>query len=101
MDVGFQVDNLRWAADGSILAAGQAAGSQGTVTDCVRDGACDGFTSRVARVDPDTLAAEEIVRYPSNDMVVLGTGAIEVGDEIWLGAVGGGTRIARFADPSR
>ena len=71
------------------------------MTDCVRDGACDGFTSRVARVDPDTLAAEEIVRYPSNDMVVLGTGAIEVGDEIWLGAVGGGTRIARFADPSR
>ena len=101
MDVGFQVDNLRWAADGSILAAGQAAGSQGTVIDCVSDGACEGLTSRVARVNPDTLAAEEIVRYPSNEHVVLGTGAIEVGDEIWLGAVGGGTRIARFADPSR
>lgn len=99
VDVGFQVDNLRWAPDGSILAAGQAAGPQGTVFDCVRDGACDGFTSRVARVDPESLAAEEIVRYPSTDAVVLGTVAIEVGGEIWLGAVGGGDRIARF--PSR
>ena len=99
VDVGFQVDNLRWAPDGSILAAGQASDGQRTVFECVGDGNCEGFTSRVARVDPDTLAAEEIVRYPSNDHVILGTGAIEVDGEIWLGAVGGGTRIARFAAP--
>lgn len=99
VDVGFQVDNLRWAPDGSILAAGQGSDGQNSVFDCVGDGACDGMTSRVARVDPETLTAEEIVRYPSNEHVVLGTGAIEVGDEIWLGAVGGGTRIARFAAP--
>lgn len=99
VDVGFQVDNLRWAPDGSILAAGQASDGQRTVFECVGDGNCEGFTSRVARVDPDTLAAEEIVSYPSNEHLILGTGAIEVDGEIWLGAVGGGTRIARFAAP--
>ena len=99
VDVGFQVDNLRWAPDGSILAAGQGTEGEGTVFGCVGDGECDGVTARVVRVDPDTLAAEELVRYPSNEHIILGTGAIEVGGEIWLGAVGGGTRIARFAVP--
>ncbi len=94
--VGFQVDNLRWAPDGSVLAAGQAASGPATVFDCVRQGDCDGLTSRVARVDPQALTAEEIVSYPSNEFVILGTGAIQVGEEIWLGAVGGGNRIARF-----
>ena len=47
-------------------------------------------------MDPETLSYEEIVNYPSNKHVILGTGAIEVGDEIWLGAVGGGNRIGRF-----
>ena len=100
-DVGFYVDNLRWTADGSILAAGQGAASEEAVFDCVGNGVCDEVSSRVARVDPDSMTGEEIVRYPSSDLVMLGTAAIEVGDEIWLGAIGGGNRIARFADPSR
>jgi len=37
----------------------------------------------------------EIFRYPTNDWVILGTSAIEVGDELWVGQVAGGTRIAR------
>lgn len=96
VSVGFQVDNLRWAPDGSVLAAGQAASGNNTVIDCVRDRKCDGFSSRVSRVDPLSLTADEIVQYPSNEHVILGTGAIQVGNEIWLGAVGGGDRIARF-----
>ena len=94
--VGFQVDNLRWAPDGSVLAAGQASSGQATVFGCVRQGDCDGLSSRVARVNPRTLTSQEIVSYPSNDHVILGTGAIQVGDEIWLGGAGGGDRIARF-----
>ena len=50
-------------------------------------------------MDPETLTAQEIVRYPSNDLVILGTTAIQVGDEIWLGSIGGGDRIARFSAP--
>ncbi len=96
VDVGFQVDNLRWAPDGSLLAAGQAAGGTATVFDCVRDGACDGLAARVARVDPESLGAEQIVNYPSTDALIIGTVAIEVGDEIWVGGAGGGDRIVRF-----
>ncbi len=99
VDLGFHVDNLRWTSDGSLLAAGQGAGSPDAVFDCVGNGACDGVTARVARVDPESLAAEEIVSYPSTAGLVIGTGAIEVGDEIWVGGAGGGDRIGRF--PSR
>jgi hypothetical protein len=53
-------------------------------------------TSRVSRVDPERLTAEEIVRYPSNEHVILGTVGLQVGDEIWLGGIGGADRIAIF-----
>ena len=100
VEVGFFVDNLRWAPDGTLLAAGHhAPGGQDAVFDCVGGGSCEGLTSHVARVDPDNLTAEEIVRYPSTDQMILGTGAAEVGDEIWMGAIGGGDRIGRFAVP--
>ena len=55
--------------------------------------------SRVSRVDLDDFTAEEIVNYPSNDLLILGTAAIQVGDEIWVGQVAGGDRIARFPAP--
>ena len=45
------------------------------------------------------MTAEEIVNYPSNDLLILGTVAIQVGDEIWVGGVGRGERIARFPAP--
>ena len=99
VDVGFQVDNIRWAPDGSLLAAGQGSSGEATVITCISEGNCAGMTSRVAKVDPQTLTAQEIVRYPSSDLVVLGTAAIQVGDEIWLGSIGGGDRIARFSAP--
>jgi hypothetical protein len=53
----------------------------------------------VTRVDPEQLTAREIIRYPSNDLLILGTVAIEVGDEIWVGGIAGGNRIARFRLP--
>ena len=57
---------------------------------------CDSVRSMVTRVDPERLTAREIIRYPSNDLLILGTVAIEVGGEIWVGGIAGGTRIARF-----
>ena len=99
VSVGFQVDNVRWASDGSLLAAGQAVDGQGTIFECALEGQCAGVTARVAKVDPNNLTAEELVRYPSNEHVILGTGAIQIGNEIWLGGAGGGDRIARFRVP--
>ena len=99
VDVGFHVDNVHWAPDGTLLAAGHAGSGPDSIFACLGQGACDGVTSRVAKVIPNSLAKEEIVRYPSNDRIILGTVGIQVGDEIWVGGVGGGERIGRFPAP--
>jgi len=84
--VGFRLDNLRRAPDGSLLAAGQEVPPQGIAT------------SRVSKIDPNTLKVREVVRYPYNDVFSLSTGAIQVGKEIWVGSVRG-DKIARFPAP--
>jgi len=97
VDVIHHIDNVRWAPDGSLLAAGHVGPTQASIVQCLGpQRQCDGVNSVVTRVDPERLTAEEIIRYPSNDLLVLGTVAIEVGDEIWVGGIAGGTRIARF-----
>ena len=80
--VGFHLDNLRWAPDGSLFAAGQG-------------GTANAGTSNVSKVNPSTLKVQEIIRYPYNDVFTVGTVAIQVGKEIWVGSVRG-DRIARF-----
>ena len=80
--VGFRVDNVRWAPDGSLLAAGQG-------------GTAPSQTSHVAKVNTTTMKFQELVRYPYGDAFSLGTGAIQVGKEIWLGSARG-DRIAVF-----
>ena len=97
--VGFHIDNVRWTPDGSLLAAGHAGSADAVIGQCLGQGVCDGVSSRVARVDPEGLTTQEIIRYPSNDYLILGTVAIQVGEEIWVGGIGGSDRIARFAAP--
>jgi hypothetical protein len=74
--LGFRVDNIRWARDGSILAAGQ--GANGTV---------------VVKVDPRTLAVKEILKRPAGNGFGAGTVAVEVGNSYWIGSFAG-DRIA-------
>jgi hypothetical protein len=98
--VGFHVDNVRWAPDGSLLAAGQAGPAQAVLRDCLGPGKqCSQVATAVARIDPNTLKAQELVRYRSNNAFVFGTAAIQVGKELWVGGVGGSGRIARFPIP--
>ena len=99
VEVGFHIDNVRWGADENLLAAGHLGPERSAIRECLRDRACDGVTSRVAEVDPRRMTAREIVNYPSNDLLILATVAIQVGDEIWVGQVAGGDRIARFPAP--
>jgi len=99
VEVGFHIDNVRWARDGTLLAAGHLGEEAESIFRCLGQGQCEGVTSRVARVNPDRLTAEEIVRYPSNEKFILGTVALEVDDEIWLGGIAGADRIARFRIP--
>jgi hypothetical protein len=78
--LGFRVDNIRWARDGAILAAGQG-GAQGAQA------------SIVVTIDPDTLAVREVVRRPDDPVFGAGTVAVEVGDTYWVGSFRG-DRIA-------
>ena len=96
VDLGFLIDNVRWAPDGSLFAAGfRGEAGPASIFQCMQ-GQCDGITAHVAKVDPQRLTAEEIVRYPSNEHFVLATVALQVGDDIWVGGVNGTDRIALF-----
>ena len=96
VEVGFHIDNVRWGPGDTLFAAGHVGPTRASIGECIRERQCEGVTSHVAQVDLQTFTAEEVVRYPSNDLLILGTVAIQVGDEIWVGGVAEGDRIARF-----
>ncbi|MDK1097757.1 MAG: hypothetical protein QGM47_10975, partial [Actinomycetota bacterium] len=87
--VGFNVDNVRWGPDGKVIVAGH-------VTRCAGSDPCELAAARVAEVDPITFAVRQLVDYEGNDFFRLGTVAIAVGDEIWIGGINGSYGIARF-----
>jgi hypothetical protein len=74
--LGFRVDNIRWAADGSLLAAGQG-------------GMPNGETSNVVKINPEALTVREIIRQPAMPTFGAGTVAVEVGQQIWVGSFRG------------
>jgi len=80
--LGFRVDNIRWAADGSILAAGQG-------------GTAPNQTSNIVKINTETLAVRDVIREPATPTFGAGTVAVEVGSQIWVGSFRG-DRIAIF-----
>jgi sugar lactone lactonase YvrE len=80
--LGFRVDNIRWAADGSLLAAGQG-------------GTPEAPTSTIVKINPQTLAVRDVIREPLTPAFGAGTVAVEVGKQIWVGSFRG-DRIAIF-----
>jgi len=76
--LGFRVDNIRFAPDGSILAAGQ--GQQST---------------NVVRIDPETLKITALINQPNTESFASGTVAIPIGNDLWVGSFRG-DRVAIF-----
>jgi DNA-binding beta-propeller fold protein YncE len=76
--MGFRVDNIRFAPDGSILATGQGQN-----------------TTNVMRVDPETLKTTELINQPNTQSFASGTVAIPIGNTLWVGSFRG-DRIAIF-----
>jgi hypothetical protein len=97
VDVAFQPDNIRWQADGTLLAAGHGGPTGQRVIECLMK-VCPDAASVVARIDPTTWRAQEIIRYPANDKFYSSTVALQVGKEIWIGTITG-DRIARYPAP--
>jgi len=84
----------RWQADGSLLAAGHGGPNMERVRECLRK-VCPDATSVVARLDPQTWKAQEIIRYPATERFYSSTVALQVGNEVWIGTITG-DRIARY-----
>ena len=49
----------------------------------------------VARVDPNTMQLQEVVRHPVSESFGMATTALQVGNELWVGSLQG-DRVARF-----
>lgn len=81
----FRPDNLRWAPDGTILAAGQVIQVGGSL------GAANGWG--VARLDPKTMTSKPVLNEPGRPDFSNGTVALQVGKTLWLGTFRG-DRIA-------
>jgi hypothetical protein len=77
--LGFRVDNIHFARDGSLLAAGQA-----------------GPASAVVKINPGTMAVTNVLSRQDDASFRGGTVAVEVGDRLWVGSFGG-DRIALLA----
>jgi SMP-30/Gluconolactonase/LRE-like region len=90
-DTGILTDNLRWMADGSLLAAGQDANMPG-VFEC-RAPACY-VGSAAVKIDPRTMKMQRVVSYKGNESFQGATTAIDVGNEYWIGSYRG-DRVAR------
>jgi sugar lactone lactonase YvrE len=84
--LGFRVDNIRWASDGSLWATGQGGAAPGTQT------------TNIVKINPNTLKVQEIRTEPNTPEFGSGTVTVEVGKEIWVGSFRG-DRLARFPAP--
>ena len=90
---GLRPDNIRMLADGSLLIAAQAA-EGAEVFACSREPVCTvGFV--VLRFDPKTETIERLLEEPGSPVFGGASGAIVVGDEIWVGTFRG-DRVARY-----
>ncbi|MEO8256399.1 MAG: hypothetical protein ABI868_03550 [Acidobacteriota bacterium] len=90
--LGFRVDNVRWAPDGSLLVAGQGGADAGRGG---AGGAAPVITSVVGKVNPATMKYQEIASYPTTETISFATVAVQVGNELWLGSARG-DRVARY-----
>ena len=93
------VDNLTWSASGRLLAAGTYGTSmKDFLAGHLSQNPRLGIPSRVLAVDPETLAAEELIDY-GPDTFGAATTALQVGREIWVGTARD-QGLARFRFPN-
>ncbi len=88
ISLGFRVDNVRWAPDGTLLVAGQG-GSDEAIFGRGQPGKTDVPTSVIGKVDPKTMTYRQLISVPTSDIISPATVAIQVGNEFWTGAFRG------------
>jgi hypothetical protein len=94
--LGFRVDNVRWAPDGTLLVAGQGGDDNAVVGRRGAGGAPPPVaTSTIGKVDPKTMTYTPIINYPTSPTVSAATVAVQVGNEFWAGTFRG-DRVAIY-----
>ena len=79
--LGFRIDNIHWARDGSLWGTGQTDGGW-----------------KAVKIDPQTLAVREVVAQKDTPEFNAGTAVAEVGNTLWVGSFRG-NRIAIVPAP--
>lgn len=88
ISLGFRVDNVRWAPDGTLLVAGQG-GPDGGPPGRGQQSPPGVPTSVIGKVDPATMTYRELISVPSSAIVSPATVAIQIGNEYWTGTFRG------------
>jgi DNA-binding beta-propeller fold protein YncE len=85
---GILTGNLRWAASGTSIFVGGQDATVKQVLDCFESTAVNcNVPFKVYRMDPATLALTEVVRSGVYGVMGAGTGAIQVGNKIWVSSL--------------
>lgn len=94
---GFLTDNLRWSPDEKTIYAGGQAASVKEVLACFEStqANCPNVPFQVDAMDPKTMKLTTLVKAGSYGGMGAGTGAIKVGNELWVSTFRG-DRIAMF-----
>lgn len=77
IDLGFRIDNIHWASDGSLWGVGQTGLGE----------AVGGW--KAVKIDPETLEVRDVIERTDTAEFAGGTGLAEVGDKLWIGAFRG------------
>ena len=88
ISLGFRVDNVRWAPDGTLLVAGQG-GSDTALFGRGQQDKPEVPTSVIGKVDPATMTYRQLISVPTSDIVSPATVAIQIGNEFWTGTFRG------------
>jgi hypothetical protein len=92
--LGFRTDNIRWAPDGqTLLVAGQ--GTMAAQPGGQRGRGPGAQATVVARVNPQTMTYQEILKQAPAPGLMAASVAVQVGDELWIGSFLG-DRLTRY-----
>lgn len=86
--LGFRVDNVRWAPDGTLLVAGQG-GSDNAIFGRGQADKADLPTSVIGKVDPKSMTYRQLISVPATEIIPAATVALQIGNEFWTGSFRG------------
>lgn len=88
LPLGFRPDNVHWTPDGMLLVTGNTNPDQAPLPP----------STRVVKIDPNTLRVTELLNLPDTPEFRHATGAAQIGNEIWVSAALS-ARLAVFPVP--